>query len=79
MHITIDYSKCTSPLDCAKCAQTCKEAVFIMKPIKIEKFRETNSTNYRLYPLYESLCTGCLECINVCPVQAIEIKNISVE
>ncbi len=77
MRISIDYSKCTSPLDCAKCAVACGEAVFVMKPAKIEKFKETKSQDYRLYALYESLCTACMDCVNVCPVKALEIKEVA--
>lgn len=77
MRIIIDYTKCTSPLDCARCAIACPEAVLVMKPVKIEKFKETESNHYKLYGIYESLCTGCMECVNVCPVHAIEIKKIA--
>lgn len=77
MQIIIDYSKCTSPLDCARCLKACPEAVLVAKPVKVEKFKETESNNYKLYAIYESLCTGCLECVNVCPVRALEIKRVA--
>jgi NAD-dependent dihydropyrimidine dehydrogenase PreA subunit len=77
MQINIDYTRCTSPLDCAKCAQVCQEAVFVMKPTKIEKFKETMSGDYKLFALYDMMCTGCMECVKVCPVGALEIKSVA--
>ncbi len=77
MQIIIDYSKCTSPLDCARCLKACPEAVLADKPVKIEKFKETESKNYKLFPIYESLCTGCMECVNVCPEKAIVIQKVA--
>lgn len=76
MQINIDYTKCTSPLDCAKCMEVCPEAVFVAKPAKIEKFKETPSSDYKLYSIYESLCTGCMDCVEVCPAGALEIKGV---
>lgn len=77
MQITIDYSRCRSPLDCAKCAVACPEAVFVMKPTKIEKFKETRSDDYRLFALYDMMCTGCMRCVDVCPENALEIKKVA--
>ncbi|HEY4715916.1 MAG TPA: ferredoxin family protein [bacterium] len=77
MQIVIDYSKCISPLDCAKCLEICSEAVFIIKPMKVEKFKETSAGDYKLFPVYDSMCNGCTDCVKVCPVSAIEIKQLA--
>jgi ferredoxin len=33
-----------------------------------------DAKKWRVTPLWPSLCTGCMECVAVCPQQAITVK-----
>lgn len=74
--VEIDYSKCTVPFDCKKCLQVCPQAVFEVRAIKSERGKETDKKDpgaYRLKPFWRDKCTGCNECVEVCPVGALTI------
>ena len=74
--IEIDQSRCTVPFDCKKCLQVCPTAVFNVRAVKVEKYRETDKTEpgaYMLAAPYRDKCTVCNRCIEVCPVDAITI------
>ena len=74
--IEIDHSRCTVPFLCKKCLRICPQAVFLVDVIKVERLRETEQKEPGTYRLRtESLykCTGCNQCIEVCPVDAITI------
>ena len=74
--IEIDHAKCTVPFLCKKCLQICPQAVFIVDAVKVERLRETDPRESGTFKLQtESLfkCTGCNQCIDVCPVDAITI------
>ena len=75
--ITIDYSKCTIPFDCKRCLQTCASAVFMVVTVKSERGKETDKKEtgaYRIEPWFRDRCTGCMDCVNACPVRAITVK-----
>lgn len=74
--IEIDHSKCTTPFDCKKCLQACAPAVLRVATIKTERGKETNKKEpgtYKIQPWYIDRCTGCMDCVNVCPLGAIAI------
>ena len=74
--IEIDHSKCTIPFACKKCLEICPQAVFQTHGIKVEKGRETDPNepgSYSLTVAYQDKCTGCDDCIEVCPEDAITI------
>ena len=74
--IEIDHARCTVPFLCKKCLRICPQAVFIVDAVKVERFRETDSKetgNYKLWTESRFKCTGCNQCIEVCPVDAITI------
>lgn len=72
--IQIDYKKCKNPLKCRRCLQVCPSVVFQVFPIKVEKFKETGPEDFRVAPLYTPECTGCMECVQVCPKNAIAVS-----
>ena len=74
--IEIDRSKCTTPFDCKKCLQVCPQAVFMVLAVKVEKFKETDPKepgSYLLWAHYIDKCSGCEECVRVCPEGAINL------
>ena len=74
--IEIDHSRCTVPFLCRKCLRTCPQAVFLVDSVKVERFRETDPRepgSFKLETESRFKCTGCNECIDVCPVDAITI------
>ena len=74
--IEIDHSKCTTPFDCKKCLQICPQAVFDVRAMKMVRGMETDKKEpgaYKLLAWYRDKCTGCNDCIQVCPVGAITI------
>ena len=75
--INIDHEKCTTPFACKKCLQICPQAVFLVFPVKQEKFKETDKNEPGSFLLkigYGDKCSGCNQCIEVCPVNAINIS-----
>jgi NADH-quinone oxidoreductase subunit I len=74
--IEIDAAKCTVPFACKKCLEVCPQAVFFVFGIKHERGREIDPNEPGAYGLgvaYQDKCTGCDDCIEVCPSDAITI------
>ena len=58
------------------CLLACPQVVFAVHAVKVERLKETDPRtpgNYRLGTGPRFKCTGCNECIDVCPVNAITI------
>ncbi|MFC1919760.1 4Fe-4S dicluster domain-containing protein [Chloroflexota bacterium] len=74
--IIIDYDICTIPYDCKCCLQVCPQAVFSLLTMKNVRYRETDKKEpgaFKVVPFWRDKCTGCGECIDVCPYDAISI------
>ncbi|MEE8373994.1 MAG: 4Fe-4S dicluster domain-containing protein [Dehalococcoidia bacterium] len=74
--IEIDHEKCEVPFLCKKCLLICPQVVFTVRAIKVERLRETDPRepgSYQVNTGPRFKCTGCNECIDVCPVDAITI------
>jgi len=74
--IDIDREKCTTPFDCKLCLRACPQSVFSVTAVKVERGRETNPKEPGAYALmigHRDKCTGCNDCIEVCPVDALKI------
>ena len=75
--IEIDYGKCQTPFECKKCLMVCPTSVFSVEAIKVEKFKETDPKEpggYMLLPLYRDRCIGCMDCVQVCPQDALVVS-----
>jgi len=75
--ITIDHEKCTVPFLCKKCIRACSQVVFTVGAVKMERWHETDPRvdgTYRLGTGPRFKCTGCNDCIEACPVDAIAIE-----
>ena len=74
--IEINQETCTVPWLCKKCLLTCQQSVFTVHAVKNERLRETDPREpgaYRLDAGWRFKCSGCNECLDVCPVDAITI------
>jgi NADH-quinone oxidoreductase subunit I len=74
MEITIDREKCKVPAACGKCLAICPQAVFKLHLATIEKFKEAQDEDWHLDAWYWTKCSGCMECVKICPLDAIRVK-----
>jgi len=77
--ITIDREKCTVPFLCKRCLQICPMLVFDVDRVidKEKRLEETDPRidgNYVLFATRYDKCTGCNQCVDICPVNAIKIE-----
>ena len=70
----IKVQQCADPLTCRKCLVICPTTVFIVGNTMVYKFRETPKKEFKVYGRYYDRCTGCMECVKVCPEKAIQIE-----
>jgi len=74
--IEIDKTKCTTPFSCKKCLQMCPQAVFSVHVVKVVRGKETDENEpgaYNLEPRFRDKCSGCMDCIKVCPMEALKV------
>lgn len=71
--IVIDRNKCTTPFECKKCLQICPQAVFLVHPTELHLFRENEPGEYELLAMFRDKCVCCNDCVEVCPVGAIQV------
>ncbi|HZK85248.1 MAG TPA: 4Fe-4S dicluster domain-containing protein [Desulfosporosinus sp.] len=77
--IGIDYTLCKDPLVCRQCLSVCPSVVFVCGPTKKWKGRETETSEYRIVGRYFDKCSGCGDCVKVCPTDAIHIEFVPSE
>lgn len=75
--IGIDYNLCKEPLNCHKCLSVCPSVVFVCGPTKVWKGRESDPHEYRIIGRYFDKCSGCGDCVKVCPIDAIQLNFVS--
>ena len=73
--ITVDDKKCHDPLDCGKCLLICPTHVLgLGTKVGPRKFREIDKNQFIVAGVRFEKCTGCMDCINVCPKSAIQAR-----
>jgi NAD-dependent dihydropyrimidine dehydrogenase PreA subunit len=73
--ITIDDEKCNDPLSCRKCLLVCPMYVFgFGTTVGQRKFEEIDPRDFFLRGVRFEKCTGCMECVEVCPKNAIQVS-----
>lgn len=78
--IHIDDTLCgdgvgVDPRACTKCLKICEPAVFLLHQTEgTEEPDPYDPENWRVTPLWPSLCTRCMKCVEVCPVDAITVR-----
>ena len=63
---------CSQARDCRKCLEVCPAQVFIIAP-RIARAAGVFAGDWRITASLPSRCTGCGECVAVCPENAIQL------
>jgi len=72
--IDIDPRKCHTPFKCKKCLQVCPQAVFMVVPTRVERFKETDPEDYEVQAVFRDKCVVCMDCVEVCPTHALKVE-----
>lgn len=72
--ITVDDEKCGGAYLCRKCVTICPTHVLgLGTSVGVQKYRETDPQYFVVRGVYLNKCTGCMDCVNVCPNNAIQV------
>lgn len=73
--ITVDDERCKEPLSCRKCLLICPTHVLgLGTDVPMEKYRETDPQHFVVRGVRFDKCTGCMQCAEVCPNDAIQVS-----
>jgi ferredoxin len=73
--VTVDDQKCADPLSCRKCLLICPTRVLgLGTDVPVQKYRETDPEHFVVRGVRVDKCTGCLDCVEVCPQNAIQVS-----
>jgi NADH-quinone oxidoreductase subunit I len=73
--ISVDDEKCKEPLSCRKCLLICPMHVLgLGTDVPPQKFQETDTGHFILRGVHFDKCTGCMDCVEVCPQSAIQVS-----
>ncbi|MBT8342587.1 MAG: 4Fe-4S binding protein [Desulfatitalea sp.] len=83
-YIEWDGEKCQTPMACKKCVEICPTMVFRSGFYKVRYVRGKESDihkpgNYRITPDWLNKCIGCMECVKICPVDALKVEFREIE
>ncbi len=70
--IIFDPNKC---IRCGRCLWVCKERVGVVPFDFIKRGYQMRLSTFMGRPLSQTPCTGCGECVSVCPVAALCLKD----
>lgn len=78
VRIAVDFQKCTKPFVCKKCMNVCPGQVFLVtpNPMMIRKYQPIDENQPGSYLLLAPMilkCVGCVECVKVCPNDALKV------
>ena len=73
--ITVDNKKCLDPLDCRKCLVKCPTHVLgLGTKVGPRKFKEIDASQFIVAGVRFEKCTGCMDCVKICPQNAIQVR-----
>jgi NADH-quinone oxidoreductase subunit I len=74
-NITVNNKKCTDPLSCRKCLLICPTHVLgLGTKVGPKKHQEIDPSQFIVAGVRFEKCTGCMDCVNVCPKSAIQVS-----
>lgn len=74
-NITVNNKKCTDPLSCRKCLLICPTHVLgLGTKVGPKKHQEIDPSQFIMAGVRFEKCTGCMDCVNVCPKSAIQVS-----
>jgi len=74
-NITVNNKKCTGPLSCRKCLLICPTHVLgLGTKVGPKKHQEIDPSQFIVAGVRFEKCTGCMDCVNVCPKSAIQVS-----
>lgn len=66
------------PRACGLCLRACAPAVFLLhQTLGVKEDDPLDPQKWRITPYWLTLCSGCGECVAVCPQRAITVKHPS--
>lgn len=73
--IIVDDDKCGNPLACRLCLLACPTRVLgLGTDVPPAKCKETEPSHFVVRGVRFQFCTGCMDCVRVCPQQAIQVS-----
>ena len=73
--ITVDDEKCNDSISCRQCLLICpSHALGLGTSVGPGKFKEIEPKYFILRGVRFDKCTGCMECVEVCPKNAIQVS-----
>ena len=73
--IAVDDEKCGDPLSCRRCLLICPTHVLgLGTDVGVQKYRETVPEHFVVRGVRFDMCTGCMDCVEVCPRGAIQVS-----
>lgn len=73
VQIAINRDKCKIPMNCRKCVQVCPQCVYKVYLTRVDKGKVMPMDAWGLAMWFPDQCRGCLECVRVCPENALEL------